>query len=80
MINLMSSQGYSYILNTIVYLTKWKEVKSLKKDDTKELISFIEENIMSLFGVPEKFITSNDSIFVGSKFTTLCGKYSITMG
>ena len=47
-------------------LTKWKEARTLKKDDTDELISFIEENILSRFGVPEKFITDNGIIFVGS--------------
>jgi transposase InsO family protein len=35
---------------------------------------------LSRFGVPKKFITDNGSIFIGSKFTTFCGKFGITMG
>jgi transposase InsO family protein len=35
---------------------------------------------LSIFGVPEKFITDNGSIFIGSKFTELCGEYGIIMG
>ena len=32
------SQGHSYILTTIDYFTKWKEVKALKTTNTKELL------------------------------------------
>jgi uncharacterized membrane-anchored protein YjiN (DUF445 family) len=60
------------------YFTKWKEARALKKEDTGELISFVEENILSRFGVPEKFITGNGTIFIGSKFTSFCGEYGIT--
>jgi transposase InsO family protein len=35
---------------------------------------------LSRFGVPKKFITDNGSIFIGSKFTTFCGKFGIIMG
>jgi hypothetical protein len=48
--------------------------------DLEQLIQFMEENIMSRFGVPENLITNNGSIFVGSKFTAFCGKFGILMG
>jgi hypothetical protein len=35
---------------------------------------------LSRFGVPEKFITDNGSIFMRSKFTNFCGEYGIIMG
>jgi transposase InsO family protein len=35
---------------------------------------------LSIFGVSEKFITNNGSIFVGSKFTKFCGEFGIIMG
>ena len=43
----------SYILSATKYLKKWKEARALKMEDTDELISFVEENILSFFGVPE---------------------------
>ena len=52
----------------------------MKKEDTDELISFVEENILSRFGVPEKFIKDNCTVFIGSKFIAFYGKYGITMG
>jgi transposase InsO family protein len=35
---------------------------------------------LSRFGVPDKFITENGSIFIWSKFTELCRQYRIIMG
>jgi hypothetical protein len=35
---------------------------------------------LSRFGVPEKFITNNGSIFFGSKFTNFYGEYGIVTG
>jgi transposase InsO family protein len=53
---------------------------TLRNVDSEQLIHFLKENIPSRFGVPEKFITDNGSIFIGSKFTIFCGEYGIIMG
>ena len=78
--NPKSNQIHSYILTIAEYFTKWKEPKSLKKEDTEELILFIEENMFSHFHIPKMFITDNGLIFIGSKFISFCGKYGITTG
>ena len=75
LINLKSRKGYMYILTATDYFTKWLEVVALKKVDAEELIGFLKDNILSRFGVPDKFITDNSSIFIGSKFTEFCGQY-----
>jgi transposase InsO family protein len=69
-----------YILTDTNYFMKWTEAVELKKDDYEELIKFLKDNILSRFGVPDKFITDNGSIFIGSKFTKFCGEYGIIMG
>jgi hypothetical protein len=79
-INLKSSKGHIYILTTTYYFMKWPEAVELKKVDAEELIKFLKDNILSRFGVPDKFITDNGSIFIGSKFTEFCGEYGIIMG
>jgi hypothetical protein len=79
-INPKSNKGHSYILTATDYFTKWQEVVALKKVDSEELINFLKENILSRFRVPEKFITDNGSIFIGSKFTKFCGEFGIIMG
>jgi hypothetical protein len=80
MINLKYRKGNIYILTTTDYFTKWIEVMALKKADVEELIGFLKDNILSRFGVPDKFIIDNDSIFNGSKFTKFCRQYGIIMG
>lgn len=73
-------QGHSYILTSTYYFTKWTKYKFLHIANTKELILFFEENIFFRFGIPKKFIIDIGSIFVGSKFTSFCGEYGVTMG
>jgi hypothetical protein len=68
-INPKSSKGHIYILTATNYFTKWPKTMALKKVDFEELIKFLKDNILSIFGVPKKFITDNGSIFIGSKFT-----------
>ena len=79
-INPKSSKGNKYILTSMDYFTKWKEAIALKKVDSDELIKFLKDNILSRFGIPEKRVTNNGSIFIGSKFTKFCGEYGIVMG
>jgi len=55
------------------------EVVELKKNDAQEIIKFLKEYILLIFGVPNKFIIDNGSIFIGSKSTNFCGEYGIIM-
>jgi hypothetical protein len=70
LINPKSRKGHMYILTSTDYFTKWPEVVALKKDDAKELIRFLKDNILSRFG---KFITNNGLIFIRSKFMEFYG-------
>jgi hypothetical protein len=79
-INWKSSKGHIYILTTTNYFTKWLESVALKKACVEELFKFLKENILSRFGVPDKFIIDNGSIFIRSKFSEFCGEYGIIMG
>jgi len=65
---------------TATDFTKCLEEVALKRDDFEELIKFLKDNILSRFGVPNKFIIDNGSILIGSKFTEFCGEYGIIMG
>jgi hypothetical protein len=78
--NPKSRKGRMYILTTIDYFTKWPEAVALNKVDAEELIGFLKDNILSRFGVPDKFITDNGLIFIGSKFMDFFIQYGIIMG
>jgi hypothetical protein len=78
-INSKSSKVNMYILTATDYFTKWPEAVALKKDDIEEPIKFLKDNILSRFGVPDKFIIDNGSIFIGSKSMEFCRQYGIIM-
>jgi hypothetical protein len=78
-INPKYSKGNMYILTTTNYFMKWMEAVALNKVDVEELIKFLKDNILSRFGVPDKFIIDNGSLFIGSKFTDFFGQYGIIM-
>jgi hypothetical protein len=80
MINPKSTKGHMYILTTKYYFTKWQEEVELKNANSEELIKFLKDNILSRFGVLDKFITNNGSIFTSSNFTKFYGEYGIIMG
>jgi hypothetical protein len=68
LINPKYRKGNMYILTSTDYFLKWPEAVALKKVDAKKLNRFLKDNILSRFGVPDKFIIDNGSIFIGSKF------------
>jgi hypothetical protein len=73
LINPKYTKGNMYILTATDYFMKLLEAVVLKKVDVEESIKFLKENIMSRFGVPDKFSTHNGSIFIRSKFMEFCG-------
>jgi len=44
------------------------------------IISFVENNILSRFGCPNKLITDNAATFKSKKMIEFCHKYQITLG
>ena len=47
-----SSKGHNFILFAIDYFTKWVEAVPLKKEEQKDVIQFIKEQIIHRFGIP----------------------------
>ncbi|KAM2241501.1 hypothetical protein ACFX1S_008566 [Malus domestica] len=59
---------HAWILVTTDYFTKWIEAKSYAELTSKEVCSFIKENIVTRIGLPETIITDNDIIFTFDRF------------
>ena len=74
-----SSNGYSWILTTTDYFTKWVEVIPTKKETNAVVMDFLEDNIITRFGVPARIITDNGPCFVSSKMSSFCFKYGIVL-
>jgi len=75
-----SSRQHKWILTTTNYFTKWIEVIPCRQANDTMIIQFLETNILSRFGYPEKIITDNAIAFKSKRMISFCNKYYITLG
>ncbi|KAM1990197.1 hypothetical protein ACFX15_031479 [Malus domestica] len=59
---------HTWILVATNYFTKWFEAKSYAELTSKDACDFVEEHIVTKFGVPKMIITDNDTIFTAERF------------
>nr|KYP72862.1 Transposon Ty3-G Gag-Pol polyprotein [Cajanus cajan] len=62
-----SSKNHKYILVAIDYFTKWVEAIPLKDVEQKDIIDFIEDHIITRFGIPQTITTDQGTVFTGRK-------------
>eukprot|EP00253_Pinus_taeda_P034734 PITA_34734 len=60
------SKQHRYILTTTDYFTKWVEAIPLKTANSEAIIEFIDQFIITRFGVPNALIFDNASYFSGN--------------
>eukprot|EP00253_Pinus_taeda_P009616 PITA_09616 len=75
-----SSGQHRWILTATDYFTKWIEAIPCIQANDSIIIQFLETNILSGFGCPEKIITDNAAAFKSKKIISFCHKYHITLG
>eukprot|EP00253_Pinus_taeda_P013068 PITA_13068 len=61
-----SSKQHKYILTTTDYFTKWVEAIPLKTTNSEAIIEFIDQFIITRFGVPNALVFYNASYFSGN--------------
>ena len=54
-----SSLQHKYILTAMDYFTRWVEAVPLRKINEDEVISFLQDHIMTRFGVPVSLVFDN---------------------
>ncbi|XP_020417993.1 uncharacterized protein LOC109948703 [Prunus persica] len=59
-----SSKQHCFIIIATDYFTKWVEAKLVKSTTSQEIITFIEEQIIQRFGIPESITTDRGSSFI----------------
>ena len=61
------------------YFTKWVESIPTKKATNKVIIDFLEDKIITRFGIPAKITNGNANAFRSLEFTSFCFKYGIIL-
>jgi hypothetical protein len=74
-----SSNGYSWVITATDYFTKWVEVIPTKSATEKVVMDFLEDKIITRFGVPSKIVTDNAKAFCSSEMSFFCFKYGIIL-
>jgi len=73
------SRQHKWILTGTNYFTKWIEVVPTRQATDATIIQFLENNILSLFGCPQKIITDNVVAFKSKNMIEFCYKYNIIL-
>ncbi|RDX67802.1 Gag-Pol polyprotein, partial [Mucuna pruriens] len=71
------SNGYSYILLVVDYVSQWVEAIATKTNDAKVVVDFLKSNIFYRFGVLKAFISDQGSHFCNRSMSTLLHKYGV---
>jgi hypothetical protein len=64
-----SSKQHKYILITTYYFTKWAEAIPLTHVNEKVVIQFIEQQLITRFGVPSTLVFDNATYFSSTLLT-----------
>ncbi|RDY06102.1 gag-pol, partial [Mucuna pruriens] len=71
------SNGYSYILLAVDYVSRWVEAIATKTNDAKVVVDFLKSNIFYWFGVPKALISDQESHFCNKPMSSLLHKYGV---
>jgi hypothetical protein len=63
-----SSKGHHFILVATDYFTKWTKAIPLKNMTHKEVMSFVQEHIIYMFGLPQTLTTDQGAAFMSQQF------------
>lgn len=78
-LNENSSNDHSWIIIATDYFTKWVETIPTKHATHKVVIDFLEDKIITHFGVPAKITIDNAKAFTSAEFSSRCFKYGIVL-
>ncbi|RDX91290.1 gag-pol, partial [Mucuna pruriens] len=71
------SNGYSYILLAVDYVSRWVEAIATKTNDAKVVVDFLKSNIFYKFGVPKALISDQESHFCNRAMSSLLEMYGM---
>ncbi|XP_039063466.1 uncharacterized protein LOC120208210 [Hibiscus syriacus] len=72
-----SSCDNTFILVTVVYVSKWVEAVALPSSDAKVVLRFLHKHIFTRFGTPRAFISDEGSEFIGRQVFNALQRYRV---
>ncbi|RDX84436.1 pol, partial [Mucuna pruriens] len=72
------SNGYSYILLVIDYVSRWVEARATRTNDAKVVVDFLKSKIFYWFGVPKALIGDQRTHFSNRAMSSLLEKYGVS--
>lgn len=72
-----SNEGHKYVITATDAFSKWAFAKPSQTVRTSEMISFIEENILSVHGKPKRFITDRGTQFTSKEWKDFIDKLGV---
>ncbi|KAI5350637.1 hypothetical protein L3X38_003528 [Prunus dulcis] len=78
-IYLASSKQHCFIIVATDYFTKWVKVKPVKSTTSQEIITFIEEQIIQRFGIPESITTDRGSSFISGEMLDMAEAFKFKL-
>jgi transposase InsO family protein len=74
-----SSNVYTWIITATDYFTKWVEAIPTKSTTDKVVMDFLEDRIITRFGVPVKITMDNAKAFSSTELSSFYFKYGIIL-
>jgi transposase InsO family protein len=74
-----SSNGFTWIITTTDYFTKWVEAIPTKHAIDKVVMDFLADRIITRFVVPSKITTDNAKAFTSTDLSNFCFNYGIVL-
>ncbi|RDX75982.1 hypothetical protein CR513_44064, partial [Mucuna pruriens] len=71
------SNGYSYILLVVDYVSRWVKAIATKTNDAKVVVDFLKSNILCRFGVSKALTSDQGSHFCNRAMSSLLHKYGV---
>ncbi|RDX81533.1 pol, partial [Mucuna pruriens] len=71
------SNGYSYILLALDYVSRWVEAIATRINNATVVVDFLKSNIFCRFGVPKALISDQGSHFCNRAMASLLQKYGV---
>jgi hypothetical protein len=74
-----SSRQHKYIITATDYFTRWEEARTLIQINENQVITFLTENIISRFGIPDFIVFYKAKYLSSIKLTRFSLEYGIKL-